>query len=289
MSAVAAASTLAGRLAGPFRYNVSLRLGAVLLIALVLFGIIGTFALPDPNVQDLNEAYAPPGSSGHLLGADSLGRDILAWVSHGILAGLAVSASVVLLSAVAGVVIGLAAGYAGGVADGLLMRLVDLQLAIPPLLLFIAASAAVGNEFWTLVLLLAVVGWVPYARIVRSEVLAERERSYVAAARLAGASLPRMLFVHLLPSTATLIFVLSSLQAGIVLLWESGLSFLGLGLQPPTASLGFMISQGRSDLVEAWWIVTFPGIAIVLLVLAFNLLGDGLRDAFHLDVNILGR
>ena len=118
-------------------------------------------------------------------------------------------------------------------------------------------------------------------------------RSYgdlkAAAARLAGARLPRVLFVHLLPATATLIIVLASLQAGIVLLWESGLSFLGLGLQPPTISLGFMISQGRSDLVEAWWIVTFPGLAIVLLVLAFNLLGDGLRDAFHLDVNVLGR
>ena len=289
MSAVAAAASAAGRLARPLRYNVSLRLGVALLAALILFGVVGTFALPDPNDQNLNDAYAPPGSAEHPLGADALGRDILAWVSHGILTGLAVSASVVVLSALVGVVIGLAAGYTGGLADGLLMRLVDLQLAIPPLLLFIAASAVVGNEFWTLVLLLSAVGWVPYARIVRSEVLAERERSYVAAARLAGAPLPRVLFVHLLPATATLIFVLASLQAGIVLLWESGLSFLGLGLQPPTASLGFMISQGRSELVEAWWIVTFPGIAIVLLVLAFNLLGDGLRDAFHLDVNILGR
>jgi peptide/nickel transport system permease protein len=289
MSALAEAASTAGRLARPLRYNVSLRLGAALLVALILFGFVGAFALPDPNDQNLNEAYAPPGSFEHLLGADALGRDILAWVSHGVLTGLAVSASVVLLSAFVGVVIGLAAGYMGGLADGLLMRLVDLQLAIPPLLLFIAASAVVGNEFWTLVLLLSVVGWVPYARIVRSEVLAERERSYVAAARLAGAPLPRVLFVHLLPATATLIFVLASLQAGLVLLWESGLSFLGLGLQPPTASLGFMISQGRSDLVEAWWIVTFPGLAIVLLVLAFNLLGDGLRDAFHLDVNILGR
>ena len=289
MSAVAAAASAAGRLARPLRYNVSLRLGTALLVALVLFGVVGLFALPDPNAQDLNDAYARPGSADHPLGADALGRDILAWVSHGILTSLAVSASVVLLSALIGVVIGLTAGYTGGLADGLLMRVVDLQLAIPPLLLFIAASAVVGNEFWTLVLLLAVVGWVAYARIVRSEVLAERERSYVAAARLAGAPLPRVLFVHLLPATATLIIVLASLQAGIVLLWESGLSFLGLGLQPPTASLGFMISQGRSDLVEAWWIVTFPGIAIVLLVLAFNLLGDGLRDAFHLDVNVLGR
>ena len=289
MSTVAAAAAAAGRLTRPLRYNVSLRLGTALLLAIILFGVVGTFVLPDPNDQNLDDAYARPGSVAHPLGADALGRDILSWVSHGLLTGLAVSVSVVLLSAFVGVVVGLAAGYTGGLADGLLMRLVDLQLAIPPLLLFIAASAVVGTDFWSLVFLLSVVGWVPYARIVRSEVLAERERSYVAAARLAGARLPRVLFVHLLPATATLIIVLASLQAGIVLLWESGLSFLGLGLQPPVISLGFMISQGRSDLVEAWWIVTFPGLAIVLLVLAFNLLGDGLRDAFHLDVNVLGR
>jgi peptide/nickel transport system permease protein len=289
MSAAAAAAAAATRVAAPLRHNASLRLGTSLLAALVLLGVVGTLALPDPNDQNLNDAYAPPGSAEHLLGTDALGRDILAWVTQGILTGIAVSASVVALSALAGVLIGLAAGYVGGLLDGFLMRVVDLQLAIPPLLLFIAASAVVGNEFWSLVVLLSVVGWVPYARIVRSEVLAERERSYVAAARLAGAPLPRVFFVHLLPATATLIFVLASLQAGLVLLWESGLSFLGLGLQPPTISLGFMIFQGRSDLVEAWWIVTFPGLAIVLLVLAFNLLGDGLRDAFNLDVNVLGR
>jgi peptide/nickel transport system permease protein len=277
------------RLAAPLAHNISLRLGALLLAALVLFSVIASFVLVDPNEQDLLAAYARPGSLDHPLGTDALGRDVLAWSADGIRTALAVSAGVVALSALIGVAVGLIAGFVGGLVDTVLMRLVDLQLAIPPLLLFIAASAVVATEMGSLILLLSVVGWVPYARLVRSEVLSERERAYVAAARLAGARLGRLLFVHLLPATATQIFVLASLQAGIVLLWESGLSFLGLGLQPPTPSLGFIISQGRSELVEAWWIVTFPGLTIVLLVLAFNLVGDGLRDAFNLDVRVFGR
>ena len=129
-------------------------------------------------------------------------------------------------------------------------------------MLFIAASAVVSGGMFHLILLLSVVGWVPYARIVRSRILVTRGNGYVAAARLAGARRPRMLLVHLLPSAVSEVLVLSSLQAGYVLLWEAGLSFLGLGLQPPDVSLGFLIFQGRADLAEAWWIVTFPGIAL---------------------------
>jgi peptide/nickel transport system permease protein len=141
----------------------------------------------------------------------------------------------------------------------------------------------------SLILLLSVVGWVPYARVVRAKILSERERAYIAASRLAGATTLEILFIQLLPATASLIFVLASLQAGLVLLWESGLSFLGLGLQPPTISLGFIIALGRSYLIDSWWIVTLPGLAIVALVLGFNLLGDALRDEFNLDVKIIDR
>jgi peptide/nickel transport system permease protein len=169
------------------------------------------------------------------------------------------------------------------------MRVVDLQLAVPPLLLFIAASAVVGSNMVSLIVLLSIVGWVPYARVVRSKVLSERERAYIEAARLAGSTDLEILLKHLLPVTTSLIIVLATLQAGLVLLWESGLSFLGLGLQPPLVSLGFIIALGRSYLVQAWWVVTIPGLVIVLLVLAFNLLGDGLRDWFNLDLRVLDR
>jgi len=266
-----------------------LRFSIVLLLVFGLLCTVGTLVLPDPRRQDLTNAFAPPLHAGHLFGTDALGRDVLAWVVNGMRPALLVSVSVVLLSMIVGTTIGLAAGYATGVLDAVLMRVVDLQLAIPPLLLFIAASVLASSNIKNLIILLSVVGWVPYARIVRSRVLSERERSYVAAARLAGANHLEILFVHLLPSTATLILVLASLQAGLVLLWESGLSFLGLGLQPPTTSLGFIIALGRPYLTDAWWIVTIPGIVIVLLVLGFNLLGDGLRDQFDVNVNVLDR
>jgi peptide/nickel transport system permease protein len=196
---------------------------------------------------------------------------------------------VVAISAAVGVTVGLVAGWASGPLDAVLMRLVDLQLAIPPLLLFIAVAVFVRGGMVTVILLLSAIGWLPYARIVRTRTVSTRDSAYVAAARLAGVRTPALLVRHLLPGSASLIFVLASMQAGIVLLWESGLSFLGLGLTPPTISLGFLVSQGRADLADAWWIVTFPGLTIVLLVLAFNLIGDGLRDRFNIDDTELGR
>jgi peptide/nickel transport system permease protein len=171
------AAAVAARLAAPLRTNVSLRLGVALLACLVVFSVVGSLALVDPLDQDLDAAYAAPGSLDHPLGGDALGRDILSWCARAILTALAVSLGVVALSALFGVVIGLLAGYAGGVVDAALMRLVDLQLAIPPLLLFIAASAVVATEMWSLIVLLAVVGWVPYARLVRAQVLAVSRRS----------------------------------------------------------------------------------------------------------------
>jgi peptide/nickel transport system permease protein len=267
----------------------SLRLGAGLLGALVVLAIVGHFVLVDPQLQNLADSYLLPGSPGHPLGTDALGRDMLSWCLAGVFTSLRVSLGVVVLSAVVGGTVGLVAGYAGGTTDAVLMRLSDLQLSVPPLPLFIAASAVISNTMLSLIVLLSIVGWVPYARLVRARTLVERGRGYVAAARLAGTPAWRILLVHLLPTIFTEVAVLASLQAGIVLLWEAGLSFLGLGLQPPYTSLGFMISQGRTVLADAWWIVAMPGIVIVLLVLAFNLIGDGLRDAFKVDVDVFGR
>jgi peptide/nickel transport system permease protein len=269
--------------------NSSIRRGLTILILLIVAAIVAQIALGDPLTQDLGSAYVAPFKKGHWLGTDGLGRDILAWVMGGILTGLQVSAGVVALSATVGTVIGLISGYSGRVVDAVLMRLTDFQLAIPPLPLFIAASAVVTGSMPVVIILISVVSWVPYSRLVRARVLVERERAYVSAARLAGTRSWRILLVHLLPAAATEITVVASLQAGTALLVESGLSFLGLGLQPPYKSLGFMIAAGRENLVQAWWVTTFPGIAIVLLVLAFNLIGDGIRDAMHSDVEVLAR
>ena len=264
------------------RADTSLRTSAGILGAMMLLSLFGLLFLDDPNRQDLNQVLVAPGTAGHLLGTDPLGRDVLAWVAAGIRTSILVSAGVVLISATFGVLVGVAAGYFGGWADSALMRVADLQLAIPPLLLFLAAVAILDPTTITLVLLLSAVGWVPYARLVRTRVQVERDRGYVAAARLAGTSTPRIL-LRMLPVVGTTIAVLASLQGGYVLLWESALSFLGLGVRPPTPSLGFMIAQGRDTLVTSSWVVTVPGVAIVLLVLAFNMLGDGLRDRFHVN------
>lgn len=263
--------------------NPSLRAGILLLAVMLAVGLLAPPFLPDPNRQDLVSASLPPGTAGHLLGTDALGRDVLAWIASSIVTSLVVSASVVALSAAVGTLVGLVAGYARGPIDAVLMRLVDLQLAIPPLVLFVTAAVIISPTLWSLVLLLASVSWVPYARLVRAKVLSDRERSYVAAARLAGVRRWRILVQDLLPNVATLLLVMGSLQAGYVFLSEAALGFLGLGIQPPSTSLGFMIAEGQTTVAQTWWVVVFPGVAIVLLVLATNLIGDGLRDRFHID------
>jgi peptide/nickel transport system permease protein len=269
------------RAAARRRGNAPLRWGAGLLLAILLASAVGVAVLGDPNEQQLADAFAPAGSNGHLAGADPLGRDVLAWCARGVWTSLTVSVAVATLGALIGTAVGVVAGYAGGFVDSLLMRLVDLSLALPPLLLFIAASVVIAPRPETRVVLLTFVAWIPYARRVR-------ERPYIAAARLAGTPAWRICLRHLVPAASTAIVVLFTLQLGYVLLWESGLSFLGLGLQPPNVSLGYMIAQGRDYLASAWWITTVPGLVIVALMLSFNLIGDGLRDAFQLDVEEVG-
>ena len=264
----------------------SLRFGLGLLAAAVVFAFVVSLLTADPNEQDLVQANLGP-SAEHPFGTDPLGRDVLAWTAGGIFVALRVSLSVIAIASVLGVVAGIAAGYFRGLTDGVLMRLADLQLAIPPLLLFIAASVAIPRSTWSLILLICAVGWVPYARTVRARIGSERTRGFVAAARLAGTGHVGIMIRHLLPTAATLILVVASLQVGAVLLWESALSFLSLGVKPPETSLGFMIAQGRTTLVDTWWVVVFPGLALVLLVVAANLIGDGLRDLLNEDVQEL--
>lgn len=263
----------------------SLTAGLIVLGAMLVFSVVASLAGGSPSHQDLASALAPPGHGGHLFGADALGRDVMSWVGGGIRTSFEVAVCVVVLSAAFGCAVGIGAGYLGGWLDAVLMRLADIQLSIPPLPLFIAASAIIVNNLLTLVILISIVGWVPYARLCRARTLVLRERGYVAAARLAGRRRAAIAVLHLLPGLTTEIAILGSLQAGVALLWEAGLSFLGLGLQPPYVSLGFLMSEGKEVLSQAWWVATFPGLALALLVVGFNLTGDGIRDLFSPDVS----
>ncbi|HUB69778.1 MAG TPA: ABC transporter permease [Acidimicrobiales bacterium] len=272
-------------LARQWRMSGSLKAGAGLLAFMLLLSLFGTIWAGSASKQDFASILSPPGHGRHLLGTDPLGRDVLAWVAQGIRTSLEVALGVVCLSSLFGCTVGVIAGYTRGWVDAVLMRLADIQLSIPPLPLFIAASAVVVNSLPSLIILVSVVGWVPYARLTRARALTQRERGYVMAARLAGRRNPAIIFLHILPGVRTEVIVLASLQAGVALLWEAGLSFLGLGLQPPYVSLGFLMSEGKEVLAQAWWVATFPGIALALLVVAFNLTGDGLRDFFSNDIS----
>jgi peptide/nickel transport system permease protein len=266
----------------------SLTIGLTIFGGALLLSLVGRIVLPDPLHQDLTASLVPPGTGGHPLGTDPLGRDVLAWIAAAVPLSLMIAAATVCISSAVGVGVGIAAGYMGGLVDGLLMRLVDLSLAIPPLLLFLSASAIVGPGTTKMILLVSAVSWVPYARIVRTQVQLERRRPSIAAARLAGLSRRRIIGRHVVPSVMTFVLVLASLQAGYVFLWEASLSFVGLGVQPPQTSLGFLMAQGRLTLAVGWWVVVFPGVMLALLLLAANLVGDGLRDKFGLHLEDVG-
>ena len=269
---------------GRLQVSGSLMAGGGILAFMLVFSLVGSIVGGRPSTQDFTSILAHPGARGHLLGTDPLGRDVLAWVARGIRTSLEVALGVVCLSALVGCTVGVVAGFMRGWLDVVLMRVADIQLSIPPLPLFIAASAVVSNSMTTLIVLVSIVGWVPYARLTRARVLSQRERGYVMAARLAGRRRPAIIALHILPGIRTEVIVLGSLQAGIALLWEAGLSFLGLGLQPPYVSLGFLMAEGKEVLAQAWWVATFPGLALALLVVGFNLFGDGMRDFFGSDV-----
>lgn len=261
----------------------SLGVGLGLLGGLLIFSFVASLVGGNPAHQDLTAGLVGPGAGGHLLGTDALGRDVLAWVGGGIRTSFEVALGVVSLSVVVGCTVGVVSGLLGGWVDAVLMRIADVQLSIPPLPVFIAVSVVLTNNMTSLIVLIAVFGWVPYARLCRARVLTERQRGYVSAARLAGRSRTAIAFLHVLPGITTEITVLASLQAGVCLLWEAALSFLGLGLQPPYVSLGYLMSEGREVLYQAWWVAVFPGVALALLVVGFNLTGDGLRDLFSRD------
>lgn len=269
--------------------------GVALLAVLTAAAFGASWVTPyDPAAQDLTVTVHPPSltpirGNVHLLGTDQLGRDILSRLLVGLRISLLVALAVVPLSVLLGLVMGMVTGYRGGWLDLALMRLVDAQLAIPTLLLMVAVVAVLGSGLPQIVMVLVVAGWPTYARVVRAEVLALREREFVAAARAVGASDARILARHVLHNVLPTVLVLATLQLPVVIVLEAALSFLGLGIQPPTPSLGQMLGHSQEVVWRAWWMPTIPGVAITLLVLAFNLMGDRLRDVLDPRLRGLGQ
>ncbi|MDI3317254.1 MAG: ABC transporter permease [Bacillota bacterium] len=237
----------------------------------------GVLAPYGPTEQDLAVRLAPPGPA-HLLGTDSLGRDILSRILFGARIDLVIAVTVVAATALVGSAVGLLAGYAGGWVDEVLMRVTDMFLAFPSLILAMAIAAVLGPSLPNTLVAIAAVSWPAYARLMRGQVLALREALYVEAARSLGASPGRIVLRHLLPNALGPVLVQATLDMGGVIVTAAGLSFIGFGAQPPTPEWGLMVSDGRRTIMEQWWVATFPGLAILLLVLGFNLVGDGLRD-----------
>lgn len=258
-------------------------LAAAVVLAFVFTGLFGGWLAPyDPVQQDLGQTLKPPawhddGSRGHLLGTAALGQDILSGIMAGARVSLLVSVCAVGLSGLFGVVLGLISGYLGGWIDSLFMRLADIQMSIPFILLAIALIGALGPSLGNVILVIAITNWVTYAKVVRTETMRLRERDFVKFARVSGTPLFRLLHRHLLPNVLNSIIVLVTLDIGKVIIFESGLSFLGLGVQPPTPSWGSMLADGRKYVSIAYWTSVFPGIAIFVVVLCVNFLGNWIR------------
>lgn len=249
----------------------------------ILIAILAPLLAPyDPNTQNLVGRLKPPGtvsrSFHYWLGSDELGRDLLSRVIFGARVSLLVAVLSVLLSGVVGTALGMLAGYRRGWVETVLMRLVDVFLSIPAVLLAIITVAVLGPGLVNVVLVLALTRWPRYARVAHGQTLVMSGMAYVENAVLAGASRTRILFRHILPNIAGALIVVATLEFGLMILFEAGLSFLGLGVQPPTASWGAMLSTGRNYVATAWWVATLPGLCLFALVLAVNLAGDALRD-----------
>jgi peptide/nickel transport system permease protein len=256
----------------------------VLLVVLIVPAAFAPFIAPhDPLKGQLSNRLTPPvwqegGSWENVLGTDKQGRDLLSRILHGAKFVLLVSLTVIAISGVIGVSLGLIAGYFGGRADLVIMRLVDIALSIPAILLALALVASRGPSFGAVIFVICVILWSRYARQVRGEVLAIKNQDFIARAHVAGSSHFRIIMRHIFPNVVNTIVVLATLQVGFVILLESSLSFLGAGIPRPTPAWGLMVADGRELVVSAWWVSFFPGVAILLVVLSLNLLGDWLRD-----------
>ena len=256
----------------------------LILSLLVVTGILSPWIAPhNPRVGNLRERNIPPaweseGRSTYLLGTDHLGRDILSRIIHGARFSLIIAGITLFIGGTVGTLMGLVSGWYGGWVDEIIMRLVDIKVALPTILLALVLVVTLGQDFWVLVAVISLTIWPRFARMIRGEALDLKTRDYVALAQVAGAPLHRIIFKHLLPGVANTLIVVASLEVGIVILLEATLSFLGAGVRPPTPAWGSMVSEGRDRIATAWWISAMPGLAIMLTVMSLNLLGDWLRD-----------
>jgi len=265
-----------------FRRFLRNRLAVVGLGCVLLVSVVAVFA-PHiapyrPTAMDFDSLLLAP-STRHLMGTDMLGRDIFSRVVHGSRYALIIGIGVVGLQMVFGGALGLAAGYLGGTIDTTVMRIVDVLWSIPAIVLALALAGALGGGITVMIIAIAVTGWGQFTRLMRGQVLQLREMDYVSAAQAAGAGIPRILFRHILPNSLGPVIVYATLEMPVAILWSASLSFLGVGAQPPTPEWGALIADGRGLISFAWWVSTFPGIAIMITALGFNFLGDGLRDA----------
>ena len=259
--------------------NKSALIGFVIIVGFILMAFLAPWLTPfEPNSQDISIRKAPPFVSSHILGTDDLGRDLLTRIIYGSRISLVIGTISVGISLTFGVLIGLISGFYGGWVDRIVMRLIDIMLAIPYVLLTIVIVALLGPSLVNAMIAIGVSQIPQYARVIRASVLAEKENDYITAERSLGASNSELMFKSILPNSIAPIFVQATLGVGDAILSSAALSFLGLGAQPPTSEWGLMIASSREFVTSAWWIVTFPGVAILLTVLGFNLLADGLRD-----------
>jgi peptide/nickel transport system permease protein len=267
--------------------------GTLLVLAFVVMAVFAPWVAPHPpNETDLRARQLPPawidgGRVEHLLGTDQLGRDLLSRLVYGSRVALLVGLGGVLLTAAVGVTLGLLAGYLGGRVDTIISRVIDTLLAIPPVLLYLVALGVFGPSLTMLIVIIGLVNWTTFARVVRGEVLSVGQREFVEAARANGARAARVMLRHVLPNVTAPILVVATLNVATVILLEASLSFLGFGVQPPTVTWGRMLADGRNYLATAWWLATFPGVAITLLGLGLLFVGDWLRDV--LDPRLRGR
>jgi peptide/nickel transport system permease protein len=256
------------------------------MIVLVIPAIFAELIAPyDPVESSLRNRLLPPfwidgGSTDHILGTDKVGRDILTRLIYGSRVSVVIASVSILVGGFIGVSLGIIGGYFGGWVDSLIMRAVDISLSIPIILLGLVLVAALGPSKSTVIIVVVILLWSRYARLARGETLAVRTQDYIARARVSGASHTRIMIHHVFPNIFNSVMVLATLQVGFVIILEATLSFLGAGIPRPTPAWGLMVADGRSLVVTAWWLAFFPGIAIMLVVLSMNLLGDWLRDKF---------
>ena len=259
----------------------------ILFIGILLFtGILAPLLAPYDPIEISPDRRLTPPNSANWLGTDEVGRDILSRIIHGARISLEIGVTIVFFAAAIGLIIGLISGYFGGVCDQTLMRFTDIFMSFPTLILAIAMTAALGPSLFNSVLAMIIVWWPIYARLIRGEVLAVKEKEYIRAVKALGANPFKIIFFHVLPNTVDVVVIRASIDFGNAVMFCAALSFIGLGAQPPQPEWGAMVTTGRDYLRDAWWLVTFPGLAIFLTVMGFNLFGDSLRD--FLDPKLRG-